>query len=87
MAIDQERERLEAAVNVALEWPDLELRNLVREALAGNWKRPDRQICGIVSLSGPSMEPLACGYLLHHDGPHAWATLPTFTAMREPVAD
>ena len=37
-------------------------------------------ICGVVSQSGPNREPLACGFPQGHDGDHAWASLPTFTA-------
>lgn len=35
-------------------------------------------ICGIICNCGPNGEPLACGYLPGHEGPHAWATLPTW---------
>lgn len=35
-------------------------------------------MCGIVSMSGPNREPLACAYPPGHDGDHSWATLPTF---------
>lgn len=45
-----------------------------------------RAICGVVSQSGPNGEPLACGYVLGHDGPHAWSTLPTFP-VAEPVEE
>jgi hypothetical protein len=34
--------------------------------------------CGVVSQSGPNGEPLGCGFAFGHDGPHAWASLPTF---------
>jgi hypothetical protein len=49
---------------------------------------PDDAICGVVSLSGPNQEPLACGYKAGHDGPHAWSTLPTFSSLasQEPAA-
>lgn len=38
----------------------------------------DAFMCGIVSMSGPNGEPLACAYPPNHDGDHSWATLPTF---------
>jgi hypothetical protein len=40
-------------------------------------------ICGVVSQSGPNREPLACGFPKGHEGEHAWATLPTFTASED----
>lgn len=36
------------------------------------------EICGQGGNYGAFMEPIACGYPKHHEGPHAWATLPTF---------
>jgi hypothetical protein len=45
--------------------------------------RRESLICGMVSLSGPNGEPLACGFRHVHDGEHSWATLPTFIARRE----
>jgi hypothetical protein len=41
-------------------------------------------ICGVVCNCGPNLEPLACGYKPGHVGPHAWATLPTFTSPPGP---
>ncbi len=38
----------------------------------------ERNICGVVSHSGPNGEPLACGYPADHEGTHSWADLPTF---------
>lgn len=38
--------------------------------------QPD--ICSVLSHSGPTGEPLACGYPPDHDGVHSWATLPTW---------
>lgn len=38
----------------------------------------DKIICGRIATCGPNNEPLACGFLANHEGPHAWATLPTF---------
>lgn len=35
-------------------------------------------ICGVTSASGAKGEMLGCGFQRGHDGPHAWATLPTF---------
>lgn len=35
-------------------------------------------MCGIVSMSGPNREPLACAYPPGHEGDHSWSTLPTF---------
>lgn len=35
-------------------------------------------ICGIISLSGINMKPIACGFEPGHEGAHSWATLPTF---------
>lgn len=35
-------------------------------------------ICGTICPCGPTGEPLACGYQSGHNGPHSWATLPTF---------
>ena len=35
-------------------------------------------LCGIICYCGPHNEPLACGYVQGHIGPHSWATLPTF---------
>ena len=40
----------------------------------GSWP----SFCGVVSASGPNGEPLACGYEPGHDGPHSWASQPTF---------
>ncbi len=40
-------------------------------------------MCGIVSMSGPNREPLACAYPPEHDGDHSWATLPTFPLDQE----
>lgn len=37
-----------------------------------------RQICGISGNYGAHLEPLACAYRKGHEGPHAWASLPTF---------
>lgn len=55
--------------------------NVLRE-VAAEWDRKAEAmppgICGVVSMSGPSGEPLACGYWPGHDGPHAWSTLPTY---------
>lgn len=53
------------------------------------WKRyalaaaadPRLRMCGTVCACGPNLEPLACGYPDEHDGPHSWATLPTFVAV------
>ena len=39
-------------------------------------------LCGIISMSGPNREPLACAYQPGHDGAHSWATLPTFVSVR-----
>lgn len=36
-------------------------------------------ICGVVCNCGPNGEPLACGFAPHDDGPHSWASLPTWT--------
>jgi hypothetical protein len=36
-------------------------------------------MCGIVANRGPNGESLACAYLIDHDGPHSWSTLPTWT--------
>jgi hypothetical protein len=47
----------------------------------------DLRICGVVSASGPNLEPLACGLKKGHDGPHSWASLPTFTAGALPVTE
>lgn len=41
-------------------------------------ERERLSICSVVSHSGPNGEPLACGYSPRHEGPHSWATLPTF---------
>jgi hypothetical protein len=38
----------------------------------------EKQICGIISNSGPNGEPLACGFMPDHPGNHSWAALPTF---------
>lgn len=35
-------------------------------------------LCGVISMSGPHHEPLACAYPPGHAGDHSWATLPTF---------
>lgn len=35
-------------------------------------------ICGMVSQSGPNLEPLACGWKAGHTGKHAWSSLPSF---------
>lgn len=52
------------------------------DALAHVGRRPDGQprmpICGIMSASGRHGEMLACAHPPGHDGPHAWASLPTF---------
>ena len=42
-------------------------------------------LCGTVCECGPNREPLACGFKRGHDGPHAWATLPTFDNGGDPV--
>ena len=36
------------------------------------------RICGVVCPCGAFGEPLACGLMKGHGGPHAWASLPTF---------
>lgn len=36
------------------------------------------QICGVICNCGANGEPLACGYLVGHEGKHSWASLPTF---------
>ena len=41
-------------------------------------------LCGIVCGAGPSGEPVACAYQQGHEGPHSWATLPTFVVRTEP---
>jgi hypothetical protein len=38
------------------------------------------RLCGVVSNSGRLGEPLACAWEPDHNGPHSWATLPTFAA-------
>lgn len=76
-------QRLRAGLEVALEWPDMELRHLIQETLNAH---PAPSICGIVSMSGPNGEPLACGYTQGHDGPHSWSTLPTWAASGETLA-
>jgi len=39
----------------------------------------ETKICGVVCECGPEHEPLACGFPKGHAGPHAWASLPTWT--------
>jgi hypothetical protein len=41
-------------------------------------------ICGVVSLSGPNGEPLACGWKAGHlpGKPHSWSSLPTWAEGR-----
>lgn len=36
------------------------------------------EICGVISMSGLNMAPLACAFKPEHEGDHSWATLPTF---------
>lgn len=65
---------------------DQPLRKLTLREDRDMWRRyakaamddPRLQICGCVCTCGPNLEPLACAYLDEHDGPHSWATLPTF---------
>lgn len=38
-------------------------------------------ICGLSGNYGAKGEPLACAYPRGHGGNHAWASLPTFTAV------
>jgi hypothetical protein len=59
----------------------------LKRALAAGLDRLARELhveqerlCGVVSASGGKGEPLACGFLPDHDGPHSWASLPTFGA-------
>lgn len=49
------------------------------EELAKQAAHSEHTICGVVSQSGPHLEPLACGFGIGHKGRHAWADLPTFT--------
>lgn len=56
-----------------------EAANVLRSTAAEWDEKADDAICGMVSNSGPNREPLACGYVHDHDGPHSWSTLPTFT--------
>jgi hypothetical protein len=35
-------------------------------------------LCATINNGGPNGEPLACGFPYGHDGPHSWASLPTF---------
>jgi hypothetical protein len=46
---------------------------------AGDVLDSQQTICGVVCNCGPNGEPVACGYAKHDDGPHSWATLPTWT--------
>src|SRR5262249_10224645 len=43
-------------------------------------------ICGVICPCGPKGEPIACGFLPDHDGPHSWARLPTFLATPRAAA-
>lgn len=46
------------------------------ERVRGN----QQPMCAITSLSGALGEPLGCGFKQGHEGPHSWASLPTFLA-------
>lgn len=55
--------------------------DLIDAALRGEATQPSEEtgICGVVCNCGPNREPLACGFEPHDDGPHSWASLPTWT--------
>lgn len=77
---DTELERLRAVYALVLDWGDIELRQRVRAIMAGDLAATRQAICGVVSLSGPNGEPLACGYPPDHlPAPHSWSALPTWT--------
>ena len=63
------------------------LRRLGDVALSGADETRASGLCAVVSASGPNGEPLACGYEPDHDGPHSWASLPTFTRSDGEMAD
>lgn len=65
----------------AMQWREaaLELRRHADEFDARAAEIEGHAICGVVSQSGPNLEPLACGYPSGHAGSHAWSALPTFT--------
>lgn len=48
-----------------------------------------RDICGVISYSGPNGEPLACAWEEDHlsEKPHSWASLPTFDSVIESMAN
>jgi len=62
-------------------WLPQEMGRIAVAALIDWWAThaPHSTVCGVVSMSGPNGEPLACGYWPDHDGAHSWSTLPTFT--------
>lgn len=63
--------------------PDTTIAKQWRERVVADLKEQGYRIemttCGVVSESGPNGEPLGCGYPFNHEGPHAWASLPTWT--------
>lgn len=57
--------------------------NAIRE-IAAEWDRKAETAaassCGVILPSAtPTGDPVACAYFTDHDGPHSWASLPTYT--------